>query len=105
MDTASYLQTKYTINNKVLKYLSAIDPSARGHCLTHSYLKELYGYFAPFIKVDGSDYGLEIQRYMSDSSFPLFNVDDRLDEWWNNVFKTSQYPVPSQDPWWKGHLA
>ena len=61
VDTASYLQTKYAINNKVLKYLSAIDPSARGHCLTHSYLKELYDYFAPFIKVvDGSDYGLEI---------------------------------------------
>ena len=62
VDTASYLQTKYAINNKVLKYLSAIDTSARGHCLTHSYLKELYDYFAPFIKVvDGSDYGF-IQR-------------------------------------------
>ena len=31
-----------------------------------------------------------------DSSFPLFNVDDRLDEWWNNVFKTGQYPILSQ---------
>ena len=70
VDSASYLQKKYAIDNPVLMYLSAIDPIARGHSVTHSYLINLKPYFETFLNDITDDYAAEIRNYIIDNQLP-----------------------------------
>ena len=86
VDSASCLQKKYAIDNPVLMYLSAIDPIARGHSVTHSYLINLKPYFETFLNDITGDYAAEIRNYIIDNQLPQPLENERLDSWWNKVF-------------------
>ena len=52
-------------------------------------------YFETFLSNDCGEFSTEIQKYVADSELPLPEETERLDIWWNKVFKTKRYPVLS----------
>lgn len=38
---------------------------------------------------------METRKYVTNSDLPMFWEDERLDVWWNKVFKSSRLPVLS----------
>ena len=91
---ASYLQQKLPLQNRLLKFASAIDPMARGHSLAASYLKKLCELLSSYLTLEDK-LGLEgsIHRYMVDSSLPPYDEDEeRCDEWWGVVLESGKYP-------------
>ena len=92
---AAYIKKKYAINNPLLKSFCALDPKLRQSSLTHENLLNLKPYFETFLSNDCGELSTEIQKYVTDSEFPLPEERERLDIWWNKVFKTKSYPVLS----------
>ena len=95
LNSGVYLQKKYAIDNPVLKYLSAIDPVARGYSITHNYLINLKPFFQTFLNNVSGDYSAEVRNYIIDNQLPQPLENERLDSWWSKVFKTERYPVLS----------
>lgn len=95
VNSGVYLQKKYAIDNPVLKYLSAIDPIARGYSITHNYLLNLKPFFQTFLKDVSGDYSAEVRNYIIDNQLPQPLENERLDSWWSKVFKTGRYPMLS----------
>ena len=52
-------------------------------------------YFETFLSNYCGEFSTEIQKYATDSELPLPEETERLDIWWNKVFKTKRYPVLS----------
>ena len=92
---AAYIKKKYAINNPCLKSFCALDPKLHQSSLTHENLLNLKPYFETFLSNDCGEFSTEIQKYVTDSELPLPEETERLDIWWNKVFKTKRYPVLS----------
>ena len=71
--SGKYQQNTYNITNPILRAFSAIDPVARGHTLTFTYLSKLFSHFK-FILQDSAnlDYFDEIKKYQLDRSLPIY---------------------------------
>lgn len=96
-ETAKYIQKKFPLNNKVLRYFSAIDPKAQGHSLTYSALKKLIPYFPTVIRpLDEEEYLREISNLQIDRELPSVEEFPRLDHWWAQIFKSGKYPTLSK---------
>lgn len=91
-----YIQKKYAIDSQLLTCLSALDPVIRGHTITHSHLLKLYPFFKFTCISQNDNYTAEISSYQIDKNLPEFNIGDRLDVWWNLIFKTNRYPTLSK---------
>ena len=61
----------------------------------HENLSNLKRYFETFLSSGCGEYSSEIQKYVTDSELPLPEEKERLDVWWNKVFKTNRYPLLS----------
>ena len=92
---AVYIQKKYALNSAHLKFFCALHPRLRQSSLTHENLLNLKPYFETFLSSGRGEYSPEIHKYITDSELPLQKEQERLDVWWNKVFKTNRYPVLS----------
>ena len=92
---AVYIQKKYALNNPHLKFFCALDLQLRQSSLTHENLLNLRPYFETFLSNGRGEYSSEIQKYVTDSELLLPKEKERLDVWWNKVFKTNRYPLLS----------
>ena len=92
---AVYIQKKYALNNRHLKFFCALDLQLRQSSLTHENLLNLRPYFETFLSNGRGEYSSEIQKYVTDSELLLPKEKERLDVWWNKVFKTNRYPLLS----------
>ena len=92
---AAYIKTKYAINNPLPKSFCALDPKLRLSSLTHENLLNLKPNFQTFLSNGCGGFSTEIQKYITDSGLSLPEETERLDIWWNNVFKTKRYLVLS----------
>ena len=90
---AVYTQKKCGLNNPLLKFFCDLDPQLRKSSLKHKNLLNLKPYFETFLSSGCGEYSCEIQRYVTDSELPLPKGKERLDVWWNKVFKRNRYPV------------
>ena len=90
-----YIQKKCTLNNPLLKFFFAVDPRVCQSSLMHENLLNLKPYFKTFLSNGCGEYSSEIQKYVTDSELLLPEEKERLDNWWNKVFKTNRYPVLS----------
>ena len=78
--SGKYLQNTYGITNHILKAFSAIDPVARRHTLTFTYLSKLFSHFKFFLyDSTNSDYFDEIKKYHLDKSLPVYTQESYLD--------------------------
>ena len=89
---AVYIQNKYTLNNPLLKFFCALDPRLCQSSLMHENLSKLKPYFETFLSSGCGEYSSEIQKYVTNSELPWPEEKERLDVWWNNVFKANRYP-------------
>ena len=92
---AVYIQNKYVLNNPLLKFFCTLNPRLCQSSLTHENLSNLKRYFETFLSSGCGEYSSEIQKYVTDPELPLPEEKERLDVWWNNVFKTNRCPVLS----------
>ena len=92
---AAYIKKKYAIKIPLLESFCALDPKLRQSSLTHENLLNLKPYFETFLSNDCGEFSTEIQKYVADSELPLPEETERLDIWWNKVFRTKRYPVLS----------
>ena len=97
--SGKYLQNTYDITNPILQAFSAINPVARGHTLTFTYLSKLFSHFK-FTLQDStnSDYFDEIKKYQLDKSLPVY-IQERYPDislWWTIKFESSKYPILSK---------
>ena len=91
-----YIQKKYPLDNQLLICLSGLNPSLCGHSKCHFALQRLYPYFKWLL--EGEEYGdyfEEIHKYQLYRRLLEFNVGQRMDLWWNSVFKSNEYPALS----------
>lgn len=94
-ECGSYLQGKLPLSSPTLRALSCLDPDARG---SHHILKQLLdmpkmlptGYLT---EKELEEYCLEAHKYASDMGLPIFHDEMRVDQWWNVVRKTGNYPA------------
>ena len=100
VETGIYIQKIFPLANSLLKKLSALDPIARGHTVTHRYLSDLPAYFPTIISEENEDaYLREIMEYQTaDLPPPTTTTNEEviyvpLDEWWAKVFETGKFPV------------
>ena len=61
----------------------------------HENLLDLKPYFETFLPGGCGEYSSKIQKYFTDLELPLPKEKERLDAWWNKVFKTNRYIVMS----------
>ena len=87
---AVYIQKKYALNNPLVKFFCALDPRLRQSSLTHENLVNLKSYFETFLSSDRGEYLSETQKYVTDSELLLPEEKERLDVWWNKIFKTNR---------------
>ena len=92
---AVYIQNKYALNNPLLKFFCTLNPRLCQSSLMHENLSNLKRYFETFLSSGCGEYSSEIQKYVTDSELPLPEEKERLDVWWNKVFKTNRYPLLS----------
>ena len=90
---AVFIQKKYALNNPDLKFFCALDLQLSS--LTHENLLNLRPYFETFLSSGRDECSSEIQKYVTDSELLLPKEKERLDVWWNKVFKTNRYPLLS----------
>ena len=89
---AEYLQTKFPLNNKLLRYLTALNPNRQGNSDSYGSLKKLVKYFPTVLREEDHDeYLLEISKLQLDPTLPDPVEYPRLDAWWTVVFPS--YPV------------
>ena len=97
--SGKYLQNTYDITNPILQAFSAINPVARGHTLTFTYLSKLFSHFK-FILQDStnSDYFDEIKKYQLDKSLPVYIQESYPDIslGWTIKFESNKYPILSK---------
>ena len=98
IDSGVYLQKKFPLNNKLLLYLSAIDPKAQGNSVTYSALKKLKNFFLTVLSGndDETEYLKEISKLQCDPSLPDADKFERLDHWWHVIFQEAKYPSLSK---------
>ncbi|XP_052282792.1 uncharacterized protein LOC127879778 [Dreissena polymorpha] len=95
MATGVYLQQKLPLDNPVLRRLSALDPLAHGHSATLKALKQLPSLLPNRLNQEETDsYEDEVHRFQVDQHLP--DPEQRLDEWWGNVFVAGKYPALSK---------
>ena len=76
VNCATKLQQRMPVNNQLLKTLSAIDPSARGHSLTLRYLLNLPTLMTNVLAEDEETaYEKEVHLYNSDPTLPEFGTN------------------------------
>ena len=94
--SGKYLQNTYDITNPISKAFSAIDPVARGHTLTFTYLSKLFSHFK-FILQDStnSDYFHKIKKYQLDKSLYTQESYPDISLWWAITFDCNKYPTLS----------
>lgn len=98
---ANYLQKKLPLSNPVLKCISSIDPTARGHEVTLQRLQKLPSLITNVLtNEDVESYSFEVHQYQVDLSLPS-PVDDlgqliSLDIWWSKIFRMEKYPSLSK---------
>ena len=91
VNCATKLQQRMPVNNQLLKTLSAIDPSARGHSLTLRYLLNLPTLMTNvFAEDEETAYEKEVHLYNSDPTLPEFGTNKRVDHWWAAI---TDYPL------------
>ena len=100
-NAASYMQAKLPLCNQLLICLSAIDPKAQGHSVTHKHLKKLVKFFPTVIKSgpEMDEYLKDASRIQVDASLPETDIVSagqpskrkQLDHWWAEVMP--QYPT------------
>ena len=97
-NTATYLQIKFPLKNKLLKLQTAIDPGCQGNLIAALMMKKLKGFF-PNIAKDGeiSDtFDREVNNYhLTNNLQPVSQSDDAeksLGMWWAEIFANHQYP-------------
>lgn len=91
--SAVYMQKKFPLNNKLLKCVSAIDPSVREHSKTAEALRNLKD-MVPLISDDEKEkYDLEVQQLQVDLSLKSATEHARIDTWWTEVAKSKKYPL------------
>ena len=82
-----------------MQAFSAINPVARGHTLTFTYLSKLFSHFK-FILQDStnSDYFDEIKKYQLDKSLPVYTQESYPDKsfCWTIIFDSNKYPILSK---------
>ena len=61
----------------------------------HEKLLNLKSYFETFLSGGFGEYASKIQKYFTDLELLLPEEKERLDVWWNKVFKTNRYRVLS----------
>jgi hypothetical protein len=90
------LQEKLSIVNPSLKAASSIDPRARGHSISLSYLQKLPGYMPNVLCEDEVEkYDLEVKKYQT-VSLSVVAEDMRTDHWWVKPELISKYPCLSK---------
>lgn len=100
INCTKYLQKTLPLKNSLLKCISAIDPTARGHHTTLARLKRLPELLKNVL--DDSDitsYDLEVHRYQVDNNLPCPYINGnltRIDVWWAFVFESEKYPALSK---------
>ena len=92
VDTGRYLQKKMPVSNVTLKYISAVDPAARGHSLTLRYMLKLPGLVLNVLKEDQlAAFQLEARNFQVESKLPPYAEGQRVDEWWGQVAATNNF--------------
>lgn len=93
LDTAVYLQTKLPLKNKVLRYLSAIDPRAVGFKDSFQCLTSLLD-FLPAMFPEGKTKQdcIEDIRKLQLAQLPPYENTGRLDIYWSKFMASSDYP-------------
>ena len=91
---ASSLQRKMPLNNKLLQYLSSIDPVCQGHPASLKCIPSLVTNVLTETECDL--YMLEAHQFHTDAQLPAADAQTRLDVWWTSVFETGRYPALSK---------
>ena len=92
-----YIQSKFPLNNNVLKTLTSIDPACHGTTIAATIMKRLKTYLPSVIpKAEHNAFDLEVNKYHLDKNIPKAVNEDgsskRLDTWWAEVFDVGGYP-------------
>lgn len=97
MTCGQYLQHKMPIDKNTLKIMSSIDPRARGHSVSQSYMLQLPELLPTVISdIQKDECDLEVRRYHSLDTLPSFGKNDRIDEWWSSHSSRTNFPVLSK---------
>lgn len=91
MSTAAYMQKKLPLDSRTLQSLSALDPLVRGHSETGILLKRLAGMMSHLVPPQ-FDVPLEVVKFNTDSTLPLYIDGENMVNWWANVIDTGRYP-------------
>ena len=92
-----YIQSKFPLNNNVLKTLTSINPACHGTTIGASIRKRLKTYLPSVIpEAENEAFDLEVNKYHLDKNIPKAVNEDgsskRLDTWWAGVFDIDGYP-------------
>ena len=92
------LQTKMPVQNKLLLYMSALDPVVKGSTSAMSYMSKLPSLMTNVLSnVDEEElYDIEVRQFHSDIHFSPPEEPMRLDVWWTPVFGSSRFPMLSK---------
>ena len=94
IECGQYLIKKMPINNNTLKWVSALDPQARGHSLTLKYLLHLAEMVQTVLKCEDRDaYEIEVRQFQVDTKLSNLQDGQRIDEWWSCVALSNTYPL------------
>ena len=95
-----YIQTKFPLQNEVLKLLSSIDPRCQGSTAAAEMMKKLKVFFPTVIPKDQFDnVDKEIDEFHLEDVTPARETDGKekqLDKWWAEVFQLSKFPLLSK---------
>ena len=92
VDAGKYMQRTFPLGNTILHCMSALDPKAQGHSVTHSALKRLLRHFPTILEEEEEEeYLKEIGRIQVDPLLPGVEQFLRLDHWWAHTIP--EYPV------------
>ena len=97
--SGKYLQNTYDITNPFLRAFSAIDPVARGHTLTFTYLSKLVSHFKLILQDStNSNYFDEIKKNQLYNSLPVYTEESYPDisSWWTIIFDSNKYQILSK---------
>ena len=94
---SSYIQSKFPLNNYILKTLTSIDPACHGTTIGATIMKRLKTYLPSVIpEAEHDAFGLEVNKYHLDKNIPKavneVGSSKRLDAWWAEVFDIDGYP-------------
>ena len=95
--TSPYIQSKFPLNNNVLKTLTSIDPACDGTTIGATIMKRLKTYLPSVIpEAEHNAFDLEVNKYHLDKNIPKAvnknGSNKRLDTWWAEMFDVDGYP-------------